>query len=163
MYCVLFEVEPREGLADTYFKLAVGMREEVEKIDGFLGVERFASDTRPGLYLSFSRWRDEAALIEWRNVGKHQVMQARGRDDIFAAYRIRIGEETGEDGPRRVLVREHPSAVEASGEKFTAVFDPERSLSIDENSAPKDENARLFRIVRDYTMVDRAEAPQHWA
>ena len=58
MIAVIFEVHPREGHADRYFELAAQLRSELEKIDGFISVERFESLTRPGHYLSLSFWRD---------------------------------------------------------------------------------------------------------
>ena len=90
MFAVIFEVMPREEGRDSYFDLAAALREELESVDGFVSVERFASLTTPGKILSLSFWRDEAALIDWRNRVRHRAAQARGREDLFAGYRLRI-------------------------------------------------------------------------
>jgi heme-degrading monooxygenase HmoA len=66
------------------------LREELDKADGFLSVERFQSLTDPQKMLSLSFWRDEGAVEAWRNNARHRVSQAAGRSGIFADYRLRI-------------------------------------------------------------------------
>jgi heme-degrading monooxygenase HmoA len=92
MFCGMLEVNPRPGQFDTYFGMAKGLRTELEKIDGFLDNERFASLTSPGWLLSLSSWRDEKSLVRWSvETHHHKVMQA-ARDRVFADYRMHIGE-----------------------------------------------------------------------
>ena len=43
MFAVIFEVEPEIGSAQEYFDLAAELQPELEKIDGFISVERFSS------------------------------------------------------------------------------------------------------------------------
>jgi heme-degrading monooxygenase HmoA len=107
MIAIIFEVMPKDGKADRYFELAGQLKTDLVQEDGFLSVERFASLTQPGKYLSLSFWRDEAAVKAWRARAHHRDAQAEGRDDVFASYRIRVAE-----------------------------------------------------VMRDYTMIDRAEAPE---
>lgn len=90
MIAVIFEVEPKEGMLEPYLELAASLKPELEQIDGFVSVERFESLTTPGKYLSLSIWRDEDAIIEWRNVMRHRKAQAAGRKDMFAGYRLRV-------------------------------------------------------------------------
>lgn len=90
MMAVIFEVEPRDGMLDPYLDMAVSMRAELEKIDGFISVERFQSLTTEGKYLSISFWRDEAALANWRRHSGHRRAQHKGRHDFFADYRLRV-------------------------------------------------------------------------
>lgn len=90
MIAVIFEVMPAEGRAQEYLDLAAALKPELEKIDGFVSVERFASLTNPGKYLSLSIWRDEEAVRRWRNVVKHREAQERGRREIFSGYRLRV-------------------------------------------------------------------------
>ena len=90
MLAVVFEVVPREGSTDAYLKIAASLRPELEKIDGFISVERFRSLTQPDKLLSLSFWRDEAAIAEWRNLEAHRRAQHAGREDVFADYRLRI-------------------------------------------------------------------------
>ncbi|MBB3659561.1 heme-degrading monooxygenase HmoA [Rhizobium sp. BK650] len=107
MIAVIFEVIPYVGERHRYLDLAGELRSELEKIDGFISIERFESLTMRGKILSLSFFRDEEAVREWRNLEAHRAAQKAGRNGIFADYRLRIG-----------------------------------------------------HVVRDYGMVDRAEAPE---
>ena len=90
MIAVIFEVEPNEGQADAYLELAARLKPQLEKIDGFVSVERFQSLTTPGKILSLSMWRDEAAVAKWRALEQHRAAQAAGRRSIFKDYRLRV-------------------------------------------------------------------------
>jgi heme-degrading monooxygenase HmoA len=90
MIAVIFEVWPAPGRADEYFALAAGLRSELERLDGFVSIERFESLSTPGKYLSLSIWRDEEAVRAWRNLERHRSAQAQGRGGIFADYRLRV-------------------------------------------------------------------------
>lgn len=90
MIAVIFEVWPTEGRASEYFDLAASLKGDLERIDGFIAVERFESLTTKGKYLSLSFWRDEEAIRTWRNVECHRRAQAKGRGGVFANYRLRI-------------------------------------------------------------------------
>jgi len=87
---VIFEVWPAEGQTRHYLDLAAALRPELERIDGFLSVERFQSLSEPGKLLSLSFWRDEEAVRAWRNTPSHRGTQAEGRAGVFADYRLRI-------------------------------------------------------------------------
>ena len=90
MIAVIFEFVPAEGRTAEYFDLALALRAELDKIDGFISIERFESVVTKGKFVSLSFWRDEAALERWRNLERHRVAQARGRANIFADYRLRV-------------------------------------------------------------------------
>jgi len=90
MIAVIFEVWPAPGRAPEYFDFAARLKPDLEKIDGFISVERFESLTQPGKILSLSLWRDEEAVRAWRNIEAHRAVQAAGRDHIFESYRIRV-------------------------------------------------------------------------
>lgn len=90
MIVVIFEVEPRAEAKDDYFALAAGLRDELQKIDGFISVERFQSLTNPEKILSVSTWRDEAAVEAWYRHQGHAQAQREGRSRIFKDYRIRV-------------------------------------------------------------------------
>jgi heme-degrading monooxygenase HmoA len=87
---VIFEVWPAEGRTAEYFDIAASLRGELERIDGFVSIERFESVSTPGKFVSISFWRDEDAVRRWRNVEGHRHAQARGRAGIFADYRLRV-------------------------------------------------------------------------
>jgi len=76
--------------AQTYFDMAAAMKPELEKIDGFIRVERFESMAEPGKYVSLSEWRDESAVVAWREHAEHQFAQQKGIAQIFADFRIRV-------------------------------------------------------------------------
>ena len=90
MIAVIFEAQPHPGRKDTYLEAAARLRPLLEKMDGFVSIERFESLTTPGKILSLSLWRDEEAVRAWRNVGEHRRIQAAGRQSIFADYRLRV-------------------------------------------------------------------------
>ena len=92
MFAVIFEVTMRDGKDQDYFDLAGALRPELEKIDGFVSIERFQSLATEGKYLSLSFWRDEDAIKAWRGHADHQVAQERGKAEIFAGFRIRVAE-----------------------------------------------------------------------
>jgi len=90
MHAVIFEVEPEPERRQDYLDIAARLRPELEKIDGFISVERFQSLTEPHKLLSLSFWRDEAAIIKWRQHEEHHRAQWQGRGGIFADYRLRV-------------------------------------------------------------------------
>jgi heme-degrading monooxygenase HmoA len=92
MYAVIFEVHPKGERVDEYLDIAATLRPELEKIDGFISIERFKSLTDESKVLSLSIWRDEAAIAAWRNFALHREAQAKGRAGIFFDYRIRVAE-----------------------------------------------------------------------
>ena len=92
MIAVIFEAQPHPGRKNAYLDAAARLRPLLEKIDGFVSIERFESLTTPGKILSLSLWRDEDAVREWRNVEEHRRIQAAGRQSIFADYRLRVAQ-----------------------------------------------------------------------
>ena len=90
MFAVIFEVEPAAERQQEYLDLAAALRPELEKIDGFVSIERFSSLTQPGKILSLSFWRDEAAIAKWRQHEQHHRAQRQGRAGVFAGYRLRV-------------------------------------------------------------------------
>jgi heme-degrading monooxygenase HmoA len=90
MYAVIFEVVPEPERRQDYLDIAARLRPELEKIDGFVSIERFESLTQPGKILSLSFWRDEAAVARWRRHEEHREAQIAGRSGIFRDYRLRV-------------------------------------------------------------------------
>ena len=43
MIAVIFEVWPAEGRENEYFELAAALRADLERMDGFISIERFLS------------------------------------------------------------------------------------------------------------------------
>lgn len=92
MFTVVFEVNPEEGKKDEYLTHGKDLKPILESIDGFIDNERFESKGREGWILSLSTWRDEKAVVRWRTVGKHHIIQEKGRNEIFSDYRLRVCE-----------------------------------------------------------------------
>jgi len=90
MIAVIFEVVPAPGRRQEYLDLAERLRPELEKLDGYISIERFESLTNKGKMLSLSIWRDEEAVRRWRQFEGHRMAQAKGRAGIFADYRLRV-------------------------------------------------------------------------
>jgi heme-degrading monooxygenase HmoA len=90
MIAVIFEVVPASGRKQDYLDLASDLRPALEKMDGFVSIERFASLSNEGKILSLSIWRNEQAVKRWRQFEGHRMAQAKGRAGIFADYRLRV-------------------------------------------------------------------------
>ncbi len=90
MIAVIFEVEPVADAYDEYLAIAADLRPLLEKVDGFISIERFKSLTHPEKLLSLSFWRDEEAVRVWRTAEAHRLAQMQGRERIFAGYRLRV-------------------------------------------------------------------------
>jgi heme-degrading monooxygenase HmoA len=90
MYAVIFEVQPKDGRGNDYLEIAAALRPALEKIDGFVSIERFESLSTKGKILSLSFWRDADAVKRWREQLDHRAAQAKGRAEIFADYRISV-------------------------------------------------------------------------
>ena len=217
MFTAMLEVHPIAEQFDAYLGMAKMLRPELEKIDGFIDNNRYASLTRDGWLLSLSSWRDEKALIRWRSQETHHKIMQAARDRVFSDYRLRIGQTVSDTQlPAGQVLREQRLDVTETGQG-TAVtlhdgkFPPEwikqadaeavvKSLGVD-TSAPglvswdvfehlmtpgdviavltwRDQAAieaferhaattdvlrlRTIRIIREYGMFDRREAPQYF-
>jgi len=97
---VIFEVWPADGRAREYFDLAASLKPDLERIDGFISIERFESLVTKGKYLSLSFWRDEEAVRTWRTLEGHRKAQTRGRGGVFADYRLRVASVVRDYGLR---------------------------------------------------------------
>lgn len=90
MIAVIFEVIPNEGKKEEYLNIAASLRPELNHIDGFISIERFQSFSDPNKVLSLSFWRDEESIQQWRNLEMHRHAQAKGRNEVFKDYHLRI-------------------------------------------------------------------------
>ncbi len=90
MIAVIFEVWPKPGHKRQYLDLAAALRPLLDRIDGFISIERFESLYESGKILSLSFFRDEAAVQAWRNLEAHRSAQSIGRAEVFSDYRLRI-------------------------------------------------------------------------
>jgi heme-degrading monooxygenase HmoA len=91
MMAVIFEVVPAgEAARASYLDIAAQLRPLLEKVDGFLSIERFESLSAFGKILSLSYWRDDEAVAAWRNLEPHRTAQEAGPRRPVYDYRLRI-------------------------------------------------------------------------
>ena len=152
MQALLFEMEPRDGHEDHYFRHATKLRPILMQHDGLIYIERFKSLSRPKVILSHSLWRDEASIARWRTDREHHKSQKAGRFEHFKDYRIRIShtlryqepnseaEEWSNDGSYTtshrttdrfvVILRRLNQLATQEGETFASVTETNSYLSI---------------------------------
>ena len=189
MFAVIFEVNPRAEAWDDYLAHAATLRPELTAIDGFIANERYRSLSDPGWLVSLSIWRDEKALIRWRTHALHHDIQGKGRSSVFAGYHLRVGEIVGDTQAAHPLPQQRFDATEAACKAVTitervldgagasgqAVFDsitrPGNGLYLqswpdiataDAGVASTPGRTRVVRVIRDYGMFARKEAPQYF-
>lgn len=90
MIAVIFEVVPADNQRQRYLDVAAELLPILQSMDGFISVERFQSLSNPDKVLSLSFWRDEAAVLAWRQQEVHRHAQEQGRSGVFADYRLRV-------------------------------------------------------------------------
>ena len=100
MIAVICEVWPKAERKQDYLNVAAELKPLLEKVDGFISVERFESLYEPGKILSLSFFRDEAAVEAWRKTNEHREAQVKGRSDIFSNYRLRVASVIRDYGMR---------------------------------------------------------------
>lgn len=87
---VIFEVKLKKEGMNEYLSHAAHLKSELEKMDGFISVERFSSLNEEGKLLSLSVWENEAAATKWRNQIAHRKSQKAGHDSLFEKYHITV-------------------------------------------------------------------------
>lgn len=92
MIAVLFEADIAPCEQPRYLQLAAELKPQLAEIDGFIDIERFQSLSTEWKILSLSWWRDEAAVVAWKQNVLHQAAQAEGRRTIFSFYPIRVAQ-----------------------------------------------------------------------
>jgi heme-degrading monooxygenase HmoA len=91
MRFLLFDVKPTPEGVQKYLDIAAALRPELNAHGGCVFIDRFRDLDDPSWILSFQIWHDEEALVGWRKHKPHHAAQARGRAEVFADYRIRVG------------------------------------------------------------------------
>ncbi|EJM59065.1 MULTISPECIES: antibiotic biosynthesis monooxygenase family protein [unclassified Pseudomonas] len=120
MIVVLFELQALPGQGETYVDLVNKLTPLLEPMSGFISVECFQSTLNPKKVMSVTTWRDEEAVVQWRNVTAHLSAQRAGRDKIFDDYRVRVtsvirdyGLRDREQAPYNVVVDGEPATAAA--------------------------------------------------
>ena len=97
-FAAIFSSQRAEG-DHGYGAMAERMVELAGTQPGFLGVESARDAQGFGITVSF--WKDEAAIAGWKANTEHLVAQRLGRDQWYAAFRLRVcrvEREYGMDG-----------------------------------------------------------------
>ncbi len=190
-YAVFFDVLPKKGFADAYFGLAGGLKPIVEKIPGFISVERFESLEQAGWYLSYSRWVDEDALGAWRCQQDHHEAQVCGRSLVLEDYRLRVGSTLSDKGSHstkpciaalfgefekvKMAAESTQKLFNKAVRLFKGVINPARGIALldfdlanvlEVKATMADQellDLGLYEIQRDYGMFNRAQAPDVFA
>lgn len=92
--------DPADDAAyQEYLAESSRLRELLPGVDGFLQVERYASEKEQRHFVAIGYFTDEAAVEGWRNTPAHRRVQALGRSRFFAGYRLRMAEVIRDYGP----------------------------------------------------------------
>ncbi|EJD6331178.1 antibiotic biosynthesis monooxygenase family protein [Proteus mirabilis] len=86
MIAVIFEVQIATSKQGQYLSLASQLRPLLNNIDGF----SFQSLATEGKLLSLSWWKNEDAILQWKNNILHSKAQQEGKKSIFDFYKISI-------------------------------------------------------------------------
>ncbi|WP_458131588.1 antibiotic biosynthesis monooxygenase family protein [Pseudomonas sp. R3-41] len=86
-YAVIFtslRTEGDQGYAEAAERMLALAREQ----PGFLGVESARGDD--GLGITVSYWRDEAAILAWKQHPEHSAIRERGRSTWYTKCQTRV-------------------------------------------------------------------------
>ena len=86
-YAVIFTSTRTEG-DRGYGEMSRRMVELGSRYDGFLGIE--SARGADGLGITVSYWRDEAAILRWKQDEEHLKAQQAGQQTWYANYQVRI-------------------------------------------------------------------------
>ena len=130
MFAVIFEFQVSAARRQDYLAFAAALRPDVDKLDGFLGIERFENVRDAERMVSFSTWRDEAAM----KAAAAGIAVAAGRMNQTACVNTRVvyvESETDDASIDRVIAlgKEIHAAFQALPEAIsTPALKPNRDL-----------------------------------
>jgi len=86
-YAVIFTAQ-RSAIDDDYGPTADRMEELAAGQPGFLGLE--STRDAAGLGITVSYWKDEQAILAWRQHLEHRAARQRGRELWYTRYELRV-------------------------------------------------------------------------
>lgn len=92
MIVMVFEFDVKPSEYEAYLKESADLRPNLGQIEGFISIERFASQTTDGRFVAIGYFETEQAVAEWRNLQAHRRAQALGRSRFFTSYRLVMAE-----------------------------------------------------------------------
>ena len=87
-YAVIFTSVRKPGDDDRYGAMAERMVELAREQPGFLGVESVRDAS--GLGITVSYWQSEESIRGWQKNAEHLIAQAKGRQEWYAHYELRV-------------------------------------------------------------------------
>ena len=87
-YAVIFTSKRVVDDDRVYGAVAQRMVDLGSRYEGFLGIE--SARGSDGLGITVSYWRDEAALLAWKQDTEHQKAQRGGREAWYERFEVRI-------------------------------------------------------------------------
>lgn len=87
---VVFEATMDKSKVDSYLQIARSLEENLEKAEGFVSIERYASVDKDGKVVSISIWEDEASVMKWVHSAEHMQAQQEGQKLGFDDYIIKV-------------------------------------------------------------------------
>tara|TARA_R110002073_G_scaffold8207_1_gene45623 strand:- start:71144 stop:71461 length:318 start_codon:yes stop_codon:yes gene_type:complete len=95
-YAVIFTTVLSDDLSE-YIETAERMEELAKEQEGYLGIESVRND----MGITVSYWKDEEAILRWKNNVEHTEARNRGRDQWYKQYQLRICKVEREYGYER--------------------------------------------------------------
>lgn len=87
-YAVIFSSQRTEADAAGYAAMSEAMDRAVRKHPGFLGIESVRGADGRGITVGY--FRDEAAILAWRQHTGHQAAQRGGMERWYNHYELRV-------------------------------------------------------------------------
>lgn len=184
MHGLFFDVQPKPGHMPHYFTHVDRLKPILAQHKGLVFLDRYRPLDDAGALLSHQLWADEDAIAGWRADSTHRASQTAGRRIHFDGYRIRVGAQIGHltqdggaaddlSGDRLLVVAYSTAPVTLDGARvYESVNNPGRFVTLTRHAEPatagvlarsalsqQASDIRIFAISRDYTLTDRAEAP----
>jgi heme-degrading monooxygenase HmoA len=124
--CGYFRGAPKAQRWDDYLEFAKFLQPGVERIDGFIETERFASQRHKGRLMSLSTRRDKNPMMRWCTRAEHHRVQETGRLEVFQDYRWRAGAFTADNKvPEGQTLAQHRFDQTDVGEaKYITISEP---------------------------------------
>jgi heme-degrading monooxygenase HmoA len=85
---ILFFSRLTDAAGEDYRRMDEELAALVRQNPGFTGVKSFTAED--GERLTIVWWRDEASLLEWRNLERHRLAQQTGRERWYLYYRMEV-------------------------------------------------------------------------
>ncbi len=92
MMLVIVEFSLRPGMEEEFERAVEEARECVQRYDGFLREEPCRNIFDETKFVTIFYFRDRESIKAWRRDTNHMKIQRKGKDRIFAWYRIRVAE-----------------------------------------------------------------------